>query len=122
LTYEGGGTDFLGFDDGTRAIPTRKNSNIPLYANVVGRPESAKGQQFRSILEKFNPNLAAIREKSAMDFGLGFNLGNQVAIKNNTIGYNFSLVYKNETEYYKGAQYARYGKGRSPEKNELEVR
>src|SRR5690606_32130826 len=122
LTYEGGATDFLGFDDGTRAIPTGRNSHIPLYANVVGRPESANGQQFRSILEKFNPNLAAIREKSAMDFGIGFNLGNQVAMKNNTIGYNFSLVYKNETEYYQGAQYARYGKGRSPEKNELEVR
>ena len=122
LSYEGGGTDFLGFDDGTRAIPTGRNSNIPLYANVVGRPETAKGQQFRSILEKFNPNLAAIRGKSAMDFGLGFSLGNQIAVKNNTIGYNFSLVYKNETEYYQEAQYARYGKGRRPEKNELEVR
>src|SRR5690606_16452451 len=97
LTYAGGDTHFLGFDDGTRANPTAKHSHIPLYARVVVRTESANGQQLRSILEKLNPNLAAIREKSALDFNLVFNLVNQIAMKNNTIVYTFSLVYRNET-------------------------
>ena len=37
LTYKGGSTDFLGFDDGTRAIPA--TTDIPQYAEVVGNPD-----------------------------------------------------------------------------------
>src|SRR5690606_14741448 len=59
LTYEGGKTDFLGVDDGTRAIPTGMSTNTPLYADVVGRPGSEPGREFRKILEGFNPTLSA---------------------------------------------------------------
>jgi TonB-dependent receptor len=121
LTYAGGGTDFLGFDDGTREIPTSKSLDVPQYARVVGRSESQAGHRFRGVLDNFNPTLAAMRERSAMDFGLGFNWGNQLVKGKNTVGYIFSLVYKNETEFYQGAEYGRYGKG-SSEKTELEVR
>jgi len=121
LTYKGGKTDFLGFDDGTRSIPTGQNSEVPQYASVVGRPNSEAGKAFQSILGNFNPTLAAMRTGSAMDYGFGFNWGNQTRVGENTLGYNFSLTYKNEIEYYEGAEYARYGKG-SPEKAELEVR
>lgn len=121
LSYQGGKLDFFGFDDGTRAIPTRENLQVPQYPSVVGRPNSEAGQVFRGILGEFNPTLAAMRSASAMDFGLGLNFGNQVSAGENTWGYNFSLTYKNETEYYEGAEYARYGKG-SPSKTELEVR
>jgi hypothetical protein len=121
LSYPGGKLDFLGLDDGTRAIPTGSHSEVPQYPKVVGRPNSEAGEAFRAILGNFNPTLAAMRSSSAMDFGLGFNLGNQISAGNNTWGYNFSLTYKNETEYYEGAQYGRYGKG-SPNKTELEGR
>src|SRR5690606_4708391 len=107
--------------DGTRAIPTGKSSHVPQYPSVVGRPNSEAGKAFRGILEAFNPTLAAMRTTSAMDFGLGLNFGDQISGDEQTWGYNFSLTYKNETEYYEGAQYARYGKG-SPSKTELEVR
>src|SRR5690606_34126866 len=40
LTYEGGKTDFLGFDDGTRDIPTARSTTIPLYTDVVGNVDS----------------------------------------------------------------------------------
>lgn len=113
LTYTGGKTDFLGFDDGTRDIPTGKSTNIPRYIDVVGNVNSSKAQEFRSILESFNPQMAAMREKSFMDFGMGVNYGNQFSKGVNTIGYNFSLVYSNTTEFYENAQYGRYIKGES---------
>ncbi|HEX6224139.1 MAG TPA: TonB-dependent receptor, partial [Chryseolinea sp.] len=116
LTYDGGSTDFLGFDDGTRDIPTGRNTtNVPLYPEVVGRPDSEAGLQFRSILEGFTPTMAAIKEKSFMDYGMGLNFGNQFSSGESTIGYNFSVVYKNTTEYYKNAEYGRYGKGNADE-------
>src|SRR5690606_34012093 len=43
LTYEGGKTDFLGFDDGTREIPTARSTTIPLYTDVVGNVDSEEG-------------------------------------------------------------------------------
>lgn len=115
VTSQKGSTDFLGFDDGTRSIPTEKNEDIPRYADVIGRPDSEQGIQYRNLLQKFNPVMAAIRDKSAMDHGFGINIGNQIGRNNNTIGYNFSLVYRNSTEYYEGAEYGRYGKGNASE-------
>lgn len=121
LSYPRGKFDFLGFDDGTRALPTGKSASLPQYPSVVGRPNTDAGQAFKRVLNNFNPNLAAMRTGSAMDFGLGFNLGSQLPLRGNSLGYTFSLTYKNEMEYFEGAQYARYGKG-SPNKTALEVR
>ena len=119
VTYNGGSTDFLGFDDGTREIPTGRSEDIPLYPEVIGQPDSEKGLQFQNILRSFNPTMAAMRKNSFMDYGLGFSLGNQMTRGKNTFGYNLALSYKNSTEYYEGAEYGRYAKGNSNE-NELE--
>lgn len=111
LTYQGSSTDFLGFDDGLRAIPTGRNQSIPLYPQVIGQPDTNNGRQFRSILESFSPVMSTLREKSFMDYGIGVNFGNQVTRGNNTIGFNFSVSYRNSTEFYEDAEYGRYGKG-----------
>ncbi|HEY8512696.1 MAG TPA: TonB-dependent receptor [Cyclobacteriaceae bacterium] len=121
LTYEGGKTDFLGVDDGTRAIPTGMSTNTPLYADVVGRPGSEPGREFRKILEGFNPTLSAMRATSFMDYSLGLGIGNQITTGNNTWGYTLAISYANNTEYYRNAAYGRYGKGTANE-NELQVR
>lgn len=121
LTYKGGSTDFLGFDDGTRDMPIDRNQELPLYTDVVGRPNSEAGQRYTNILQGFNPTLAAMRDRSMMNLGLGLNLGNQITRSKNTYGYNFALVYRNDTEYYEGAEYGRFGKN-DPEILELDAR
>lgn len=121
LTYEGGKTDFLGFDDGTRAIPTDRSTDLPTYTDVIGNVNSEEGDRFRSILEGFNPNLAAMRDNSFMDYNMGLSFGNQASFGVNTIGYNFSLSYRNSTEYYEDAEYGRYGKS-NPDVYEMDVR
>src|SRR5690606_20767080 len=108
-------------DDGTREIPTARSTSIPLYTDVVGNVDSEEGRQFRSIMEGFNPTLAAMKERSFMDYSLGFNFGNQFTKGRNTLGYTFSLSYANSTEYYEDAVYGRYGKGNSND-TELGVR
>ncbi len=122
LTYEGGDTDFLGFDDGSRDIPTGRSTDIPLFSEVVGDPTSEEGLKFRSILESFNPTMAAMKERSLMDFNIGASLGNQIVWKKNTWGYNFSISYKNNTEYYEDAEYGNYGLLADPTVNEMEPR
>ncbi|MBU2651977.1 MAG: TonB-dependent receptor [Bacteroidetes bacterium] len=120
LTYEGGKTDFLGFDDGTRAIPA--TSNIPFFSEAVGNPDGPKGQRYREILNDFNPHMAAYKEKSFMDWGFGFSFGNQKPGKRFTFGYNLALSYKNETEYYKDAEFGRYGLSGDKSVYEMEIR
>lgn len=107
LNYEGGKTDFLGFDDGTRKLPIVPQTVIP---------NPAEGNSaLETITRSFNPTLAAQREQSLMDFSLGFNYGNQFNIGDNKLGFIASLDYKNTTTFYEGFENGVYQK---PESND----
>ena len=107
LTYQGGKTDWLGFDDGTRAIPATED--IPQFAEAVGNPNGEAGTRYREILGDFDPTMSAMKQMSLADFSLGLGYGNQKPKDTHTWGYNFALNYKNETDYFKNAEYGRYG-------------
>lgn len=121
LTYQGGKTDWLGYDDGTRANPTGGSTAIPQYGEVVGNPGGAKGQEFQQFLKGFNKTLGASTQTSMMDFGLGLSFGNQIARPKATWGYNAALTYKNETEFYQGAQFNLFAKPIDSNETELET-
>ncbi len=121
LTYQGGKTDWLGYDDGTRANPTGGRTNIPQFAEVIGNPNGAKGQEFQQLLRGFNKTLGASTQTSMMDFGLSVSLGNQIARPKATWGYNAALTYKNDTEFYQDAQFNLFAKPIDSNQNELEA-
>lgn len=120
LTYGGSKTDILGFDNGLRSIPATRN--IPQFAEVVGNPNGAQGQRYQNLLRTFSPEMAAMQTNSFMDYGFGFNYGNQKPKENYTLGYNLVFSYKNETQYFEDAEYGRYGLLADPSVNEMEVR
>ncbi len=109
LSYKGGKTDFLGFDDGTRAIPATED--IPQFALAVGNPDGTNGLRYKEILNSFSPTMAAMQTMSFADFSLGFSYGNQKPGDKYTLGYNFALSYKNSTDFFKDAEYGKYGLG-----------
>lgn len=106
LTYKGGSTDYLGFDDGTRNIPA--TSNIPSFGTVVSDSEGDEALRYQQILSSFDPTMAAMREKSFIDYSVGITLGNQRPLKKFSIGYNLALSYKTSTEYYSEMENGRY--------------
>ncbi|MDX9881124.1 MAG: TonB-dependent receptor [Prolixibacteraceae bacterium] len=120
LTYKGGKTDWMGFDDGTRDIPATRN--IPLFSEVVGNPNSEKGIRYREILKSFNPVLAASRTRSFMDYSIGATLGNQKDLGKYDIGYLLAVSYKNDIEFYLKAEYGRYGLSSSLNETDMELR
>lgn len=120
LTYEGGKTDMLGFDDGTREIPATEN--IPFFSEVIANPNGEKGTRYKEILNAFDPTLAAMKEQSFMDYSFGFSMGNQFPYKKITLGYNLAFSYKNNTEFFKDAEYGRYGLLSDSSINEMETR
>ena len=119
LTYEGGKTDFLGFDDGTRSIPA--SSDIPFFAEVVGNPDGDKATRYKDILGNFNQTMAASKQTSFMDYSIGTSFGNQKIVKRFTVGYNLALSYKSKTEFYKNAEFGKYGLG-DPDTYEMDRR
>lgn len=108
LTYDGGKTDFLGFDDGTRALPIRANSQ-----SVPTPVSGASQEEVTSFVQSFSPELAAQRQMSLMDLSAGFSMGNQINLgekdgKQRSIGYIFSLSYKTDYKYYDDVVYGEY--------------
>jgi len=120
LSYQGGKTDFLGFDDGTRKIPA--TTDIPQFALVVGNPDGEAAQRYKEILTSFNPTMAAKKEMSLMDYSISSNIGNQILRNKYTIGYNFAISYKSSTDYFEDAEYGRYGLSGNADVSELELR
>ncbi|GLB53395.1 outer membrane protein [Neptunitalea chrysea] len=103
LSYDGGSTDFLGFDDGTRKMPISANTNVPSPPGDNGTLEG--------ITRSFTPNMAAKEKTSLPNFSFGYNYGNQYDLKNgNKLGIIASLDYKNKTTFYDDFQNGIYVK------------
>ena len=105
LDYKGGNFDFLGFDDGTRAIPAE--NNIPNFTQVVGNPQGQTAQNYRDILRSFNSTMAAQERMSLVDIGMSMTFGDQVKKEKRTYAYNLMLNYRNNKEFY-GCIYPEY--------------
>lgn len=119
ITYEGrGATDFLGFDDGTRAIPA--TDDIPNYVQAISDPE--RRARYEEILGAFNPIMATSRAMSLMDMSFGFNMGDQIKKDDQTLGYIAVFNYKNEYNYFDSAVYGRFGMNENTAINDLEAR
>ncbi len=103
VNYQGGATDFLGFDDGTRDLPISPNQNIP-------NPASQNNGILDNITRAFDPKMAVERNSSLPDFSLGFSYGNQFEVGDNQLGVIASLDYKNTTAFYEGFENGIYQK------------
>ncbi|WP_109302330.1 TonB-dependent receptor [Aquimarina sp. AU474] len=93
LNYQGGDTDFLGFDDGSRDNPLDNTTGTLPLPQVDGN--TARENTF--LLDR---TLAAEREKSFVDYNFGFTAGKQFEVGDNRLGVLASLSYRNETTYY----------------------
>ena len=98
LTYTGGSTDFLGFDDGTRALPFDRNEEIP--NEVLNDPK------LEDLTRSMTKQLGVENKMNFMNTSLSFSHGNQKEFDKFTLGYNAVLNYQNRTEYYKDVTFS----------------
>lgn len=123
LTYGGGATDFLGFDDGTRALPAGADGN-----NIPTPISGATQKETVDFIQSFNRELGATRQLSPLDFSIGLSLGNQISLKKGDdkinsspkLGYIFSLSYKAEYDYYDNVINAEYQRSIDPDIMEMQ--
>jgi len=118
-TYEGGGLDFLGIDDGTRDLPYDVRADKGKLQQTT--PTSQENINFFSdVTRKFNREMAAKQQTNTLpDLSASFSRGNQFALSGVKLGYNLSLNYNRSTEHYNDAIDAYYLKPQSADDFEL---
>ena len=107
ISYEGGKLDFLGFDDGTRALPISPSATIP---------HPASGSQLTNTYTKaFGKTMATENAFSFMNQTYAFAIGDQLnfptkkdSLKNFTYGYNAVLNYRNTNTFFHDVEYNEY--------------
>ena len=102
ITYQGGDTDWLGFDDGSRENPLNINQDIP--------ERTENNPILTDLTQRFSPIMGTMREKSGMNSSFSLSYGNQINASKFDLGYTLSANYRNETTYYDNAQFGVYFK------------
>ena len=115
LSYPGGSTDLLGFDDGTRDIPDSVSTDPEDWPGSIFdfTYQSETGiwpaEYYDSATRAFSKILAASPDKSFLNQGFSFDLGNSHFIGSDAlIGYVVSLTYDHDFSFYENGTNARY--------------
>jgi outer membrane receptor protein involved in Fe transport len=90
--YEGGSTDWLGFDDGTRRLPGNFPTNSQLEGNRALGAEAARQLSSTWLPKSFN---------AAPDFKISLGLGRRFRIGEAKIGNLTSISYGNSRQFLK---------------------
>ena len=108
-------TDFLGFDDGLRALPDNARQ-VDIPSPLINSSDG----EITSFLNQFSPELGATQETNFMDFSLGLNFADQLEIGGGyKIGYLLSGSYKNSTTLYDDAFFGEYQLSQNTDQLEL---
>ncbi len=115
ISHQGGRLDWLGIDDGTRALPISKNLDLtkPKYDPSANNPDLTE------ITKSFTGILAPEAQVNTPDMGFSYSIGDQINRDSNSWGYHFTFNYKKESDFYKDAEFGYYVKTADAETNEL---
>jgi len=123
ITQPGGNTDWLGYDDGTRAIPSyledpkvREAMNSRLFFSEARNDRERTGDALilDESVRSLNPNMTPVRESNFMDHSAALSIGNQFKIGNNPLGVLVGVNYRRSYNYYENGA-ARFFEFRSAE-------
>lgn len=110
LTYNGSGTDWIGFDDGKRDIPdvvqnviNDPNQSVPYLSETWSDPERA--YLLDRLSRAFDPEMAPTNQTAPMDYGFSISAGDNFKQK---LGYLASFSYGRKVNSYNGGIHARY--------------
>jgi outer membrane receptor protein involved in Fe transport len=98
LTYQGGDRDYLGVDDGTRALPSAfEDSRGRLELPNIANPDGGYSAEELEKLGEMLPNIYNTRrEETFPDLTLVANVGDSYRLRRAKIGFVAAAGYKNE--------------------------
>ena len=109
LTYAGGGTDWLGFDDGTREIPAAlQDPNVEIPDKSFAFSDSEQAQRLDELSNSFNSVMAPRRGSAPVNQSYSMSFGNQVDLLGQPFGFLGSLTYSRKYSLYTDGTVGRY--------------
>lgn len=111
-SYNGSNTDWLGYDDGLRSVPTLvKNNDIPSLISARSNSEAAALLNDQS--KSANSGFAPTTKSAPFNSGLSMNIGNQHELFGNTFGYLATLSYNRKYTNYDKSSMAHHSQASS---------
>lgn len=110
LTYEGGDTDWLGYDDGSRALDpllTERATLDLLRSSSYLQARKIDSVEYRALLSRsakaFTPILEGYEEQNTLDHSISLSVGNQFQLFGNPLGISVGGSYRRSFDSYSNA-------------------
>lgn len=115
ITYNGGDTDWLGLDDGSRDVPGVMQNAIDNEMDPTGNTAPSimnqvffSRDQLNEYTSAFSSDVVPQTEPSFLNQSYEFGLGNQTKLFGNPLGFNIALSYDNDYSFFKNGNSAFY--------------
>ncbi len=111
ITYQGGGNDWLGMDDGTREMPDLLSSNTDNGKNNlpdacvdgIAIPNCINKSELNNIGKSLPNNMGTNYEKAAPNQSLGYAFGDSYGVTGGELGFYAAVDYKQKWKNYDDA-------------------
>lgn len=122
LDYSGGSTDWLGYDDGSRALPSTIGNDTWIADVGSAQRNDHLAQEIDDVTNSFNSQMTPFKSAAPMNQSYALSIGNQYEVLGKQIGLIGSLTYKNQHSGYIDGEINRWDRGvADPNKTQLDT-
>lgn len=109
LTSQGGSNDWLGIDDGTRAVPDVFDDPDLVIPDIgFAYTDQEQAMELDRLSKEFNSVMAPTRKTAPVNQGYAMSFGNQTELFGRQLGFLGSLTYSRNYSMYDDGRVARY--------------
>jgi len=110
LTHGGGKRDWLGYDDGNRALSDFNRDPATLEAlSPSSYIRARNNEELANLIERssdgFNTNFSPITDRSPLNTSVSFSVGNQFKLFKNPLGFLFGANFKRNFSFYENGDF-----------------
>lgn len=114
-------TDYLGYDDGSRDIPSEIGALLEIDAGAAVKNDTL-ARHIDQTTKAFNSDFGVFNEAPPLNQSYSLSIGNQVDFLGKPFGFIASISYKNNFSGYSNGEYNRWDRGvADPNKTQLET-
>ncbi|MFK7845159.1 MAG: TonB-dependent receptor [Rhodothermales bacterium] len=109
LSYQGGGSDWLGFDDGTRSIPdVFLNEDLQIPSEIEARFDPEKAVILDEVSRAFRPEMTPTSITAPVNSSASIAIGDQLTLFGRPLGYTGSISFSNSASFYDDGEAGRW--------------
>ncbi len=122
ISYNGSSTDWLGYDDGMRALPSIIGSDTWVSNVGAAQQDNTLAQRIDDVTNSFNSQMTPFKSAAPLNQSYSLAIGNQYEVFGKQLGLIGSLTYKNESSGYIKGELNRWDRGvADPNKTQLDT-